>query len=144
MNWGYKLVVAMAAFIVFIIGMGIAMFGAKDDVLANDYYEQDLRYQATLDAQKNFQALGQQIAISYVAERKLIQIQYPTALEMHLSQGKIALKKASDANADLEIPIQPTNNQQFIPITEKGSWHLYFQWQAGGKPYHYEYNLIVQ
>ena len=45
MNWGLKIVIGLATFIVFIVSMGIYMVSKDTDSLVdNDYYEKSLSY----------------------------------------------------------------------------------------------------
>ncbi|MGI4729762.1 MAG: FixH family protein, partial [Janthinobacterium lividum] len=45
MNWGTKLVIGMAVFMAFIIGLGLMMVTSKsDDLVDANYYENGLKY----------------------------------------------------------------------------------------------------
>ena len=53
LNWGNWIAVAYSVFVLFIIAMVYLAFGEKWDLVAENYYEQEIQYQDKINSIEN-------------------------------------------------------------------------------------------
>ena len=56
MNWGWKLAIGSALFMAFIIYFVVQSFNDKTQLVSDNYYEHELKFQEQIDAAKNAKA----------------------------------------------------------------------------------------
>jgi nitrogen fixation protein FixH len=124
MNWGSKLIFSMLLFMVFIITLGVYMLNSSNELVTEDYYEQDLAFQHKIDAKKTAFEIGDKI------DFKLDSLKQIGILTVHDSvpiEGKIHFMKPDDKSKDFKLDIQLDKNyQQIIPVgaLPKGNWRI--------------------
>ena len=132
MNWGVKIVVSLATFIVFIVGSCIYMIHKNTDSLEDDdYYEKSLTYDQVYTSKENLEK---------DKTKPVLKISNDT-LYIHFTklnnQGKLVFKRPSDASLDVSLPFSTQGDSFQIPISTfvKGSWNLDVDWKNNDKPY---------
>ena len=77
MNWGTKIVLGMAVFMLFIIGMVVYMFKihGNDALVEEDYYEKGLNYNQEYKAKENTLNDGAEPDIKITDSQIIIQLQ---------------------------------------------------------------------
>ncbi|MGB1317661.1 MAG: FixH family protein, partial [Flavobacteriales bacterium] len=53
MNWGWGISIFYGSFVVFMLGMVTLAFQQDFDLVADDYYEQEIAYQGRIDQMNN-------------------------------------------------------------------------------------------
>ena len=117
-------------------------FQSDNDLVAEDYYAQELEYQNVIDKSKRASGLEQDIR--WVSEPKGIKIIYPS--ERADIKGIIHLFRPSDKDLDLDIEIkQDTSNNQIIPMTDlyRGKYILQIDWTHDAVEYFTEGVVFV-
>lgn len=140
MNWGTKLVIAMAVFIGFIISMGVIMLLSKTDALVEtDYYEKGIGYdneyrkkeQVIADhTPPDIRVSGQNIVLKFVQP----------------ANGNIRFLRPDDKKLDRNIPLNlEPDNIMVLPAAgfPKGRWRLSLNWKSLGKDYLYEKEIFI-
>jgi hypothetical protein len=138
----------VAVFIVF--AMFIAIFIAwamhqREDLVAVNYYENEVRYQQQLDRLNQTQPLAAQVAVSYDATQRSIVITLPVA-QAREAAGRIHLYRPSDARLDRDVPLAVNaEGIQRLDARElrAGLWKVRVQWSANGKDYFFDRSLIM-
>ena len=134
MNWGTKLVLGMAIFMSFIIGMVIYMFKNhnNDALVEEDYYEKGINYDEEYLAKSNVvnDEAAPEIKIS---ETQLI-LQLKDAADYQLT-----LMRPSSKEKDVNSTGKTIGDGNLIIIErdrlDKGLWSLKLKWRANGKDY---------
>ena len=141
MNWGNKIIVGMASFILFIVGSGIYMVTKDSDSLIDEnYYENSLTYDQVYDSKQN---LVQDHA------KPVLDVQNDT-LTIHFvgenNKGTLTFKRPSDGTLDKEIPFYTQQKHFKLPISSfvKGNWALEISWKQGDKSYLHSQDLYIQ
>ena len=140
MNWGTKLIIAMALFMSFIIALSTKMiFSDKDDLVEKDYYEKGLKYDQDYIRKKNVEQEG----AAPMIEQKESDLQVTFAGPV---TGKVRFAHSKDHKLDQTITINSDQNGKVsIPLKmSKGYWHLTFEWKSGGKMYMFEKGVFLQ
>lgn len=144
MNWGHKITLVFIAFVGLMAYMVYQSFQVNIDLVAEDYYQQELEYQQTIDKMKNTQQLGQ--PISFKQENQQLIVQFPDLFEQQLD-GEINLFRPSDARFDVNTKITlDQNHRQSISTAElaKGYYKVKLDWKDGKKAYYHEESIYIR
>lgn len=144
MNWGWKLAIGSALFMAMIIYFVVQSFNNKTMLVSDNYYEEELKFQEQIDAQKNVAALNDPLVVSQKGAQ--IIIDYPTFFSNHVCTGTIHFYKPSNENHDVKIKFSQTDGKQFIPVEKiiPGRYQVKIDLAADGKTFYYEKPLSVQ
>ncbi len=137
MNWGKWIVVAFV-FFAFFIGV-LVVISIREDVnlVATDYYQQELVYQDQIDRLTNTNTLLKKPAVK-IHEGKYLHINFP---DMKVEKGKVHLFRPSDARLDQHFALRASADsvQQFnLKVLDKGMYKIKVEWSMEGKDYFIE------
>jgi hypothetical protein len=144
-SWGHGVVIALFAFIVFILSM-LFLFpnGQKNSEMVTDnYYEEELQYQDVIDAKKRADTLQEKPA--YSQDTNGIKIQFPKDYNNTNSTVKFVLNRTDDQNLDIKKAVQLDVNQSFIiptRVLSKGNYTLRLMWTKDKSDYRMDYDVI--
>lgn len=144
-TWGHGVVVALGAFIIFILSM-IFLFSRgqqNSELITDDYYEDELMYQQVIDAKKNAAQLPEKP--QYLQNENGISVTFPKEINNSNSVFKIDLHRAENSNLDVvKTAVLDAENKIFIPakVLVKGNYVLRVHWTTSGKNYQLDYDLI--
>jgi len=144
-NWGIAIAVFLTAFTLILMTKVIFSISNDFDLVTEDYYEDEIKYQEIIDKMSNSKALQEPLEIIR-GKNKLI-IQFPTNLNTKDIRGIIKFYRSSNAKLDRDIKIVPdVEFKQTIDLTkfEKGMWRLLIDWSAGGVLYYNEDDLYLR
>ena len=143
MNWGYRIVVAFVLFMTFIISMVVYVSSKGADLVAEDYYMQEVNYQDIIDAKKNSVELKQQLKITQDAQK--VVVFFPKSVNQNI-EGTIHFYHPQHTNKDVVKPIA-LSNQKLQSINKnnlaKGNYTVKLLWKEGGKSYYIEKSCFV-
>lgn len=138
--------VVYSAFVVMTLGMVFYFMGHKVDLVADDYYKQEIEYQDQIDKISNAQALKEPIEFEYSSALRTVKLLFPSS---HLQQGlkgNIHLYRPSDSSLDKKFEINPNETgEQVIAIgsLQKGLWKVKISWSADGRAYYDEKVITI-
>ncbi|WAC39907.1 FixH family protein [Pedobacter sp. SL55] len=134
MNWGTKLVLGMAVFMSFIIGMVVYMFKqhGNDALVEDNYYEKGINYNKEYDAKSNTLNDGATPEIKQSENQLIIQLK-------DAADYQLTLMRPSAKEKDVKSNGKTISDENLIIIEtgnlDKGLWLLKLQWQFNGKDY---------
>ena len=141
MNWGWKIVILYAAFVAMTLSMVFYFMGQKVDLVAKDYYKQEIEYQDQIDKITNAKLLKEPLVFEYSVTERSINLSFPP---LHLNQGIegiIHLYRPSDSDEDKEIVVQPDDSgKQTIAVggLSRGLWKIKITWSSAGTEFYDE------
>ncbi|OYD40808.1 FixH family protein [Sphingobacterium cellulitidis] len=141
MNWGYKIVFGLGAFMLFIIGAGIYMVSHDNDTLVeSDYYEKGLNYDETFHKKENLLNDHARPKIQLLKDTLLIQFSTSG------NKGNLNFKRLDDKSLDLQLPFFSKTNQFKLPVStfKKGNWNLEIDWVHSDKSYISDHAVFIQ
>lgn len=144
MNWGWKIVFAFSLFGVFIGYMVFRSFQVTIDLVADDYYQQELAYQQRIDRLENSRTLAQPLTFSQQA--KHLVVQFPADLTERV-QGEIQLFRPSDARGDQAFAIALDSQWQQVIATDqlaRGHYKIRVDWTSGQEAYYTEESIFIR
>lgn len=144
-NWGTGIVIAFVLFIGFILYFVIKTTTDSNyeyDLVAKDYYKDELEYQQRIDKLNNAKKLETNINIDRV--EKGITVNFPTTFSSEKIKGTIYLYRPSDKILDVIIPISLKNSHsQFISdeVLVSGRWDLKIEWNVSDETYLFQHSI---
>ena len=144
-NWGTAIVIAFVCFISFIMYFVISMSTNKKyehDLVVEDYYQQELKYQNDINKEENAKTLITNVSLEKT--NKGIIINFPKDLNINNIKGKVFLYRPSNKQLDFEIPISLSNHNLLIPDNSllDGRWNIKIDWTYNTKAYMYKTDIV--
>ena len=136
MNWGWKIAIFLTLFIGFILSMVIYSFTVTSDLVAKDYYNQEIQYQQNINAQTNALPISKKVLLKSNEEN--IVVTFPDDFNMNIEKGDITFYRPDDAKLDKSIELQlDVNNIQLIQkkLIAVGFYKVTIQFISEGKTY---------
>lgn len=145
-NWGTSIVIAFALFISFILYFVIKTSTDATyeyDLVAKDYYKDELEYQQRIDKLNNAKKLVTNISIN--KNSKGIVINFPKEISESEIKGTIYLYRPSNEVLDKTLVITPTNHSQYISneLLIDGRWNIHVEWTARGGEYLFQESITM-
>ena len=139
MGWGWRITIFYGSFVVMMVGMVILAFQQDFDLVADDYYEQEIAYQGRIDQLTNAKDDNQKVFVSSVDGA--IQLAFSAPAQ----DVKIHFFRPSDDTMDFRVAEASVESELNVPITKfsKGKYLAKVQWKANGKTYFQEDNLFI-
>lgn len=143
-TWGHGVVIALGAFIIFILGM-IFLFPIgkqNSELISDNYYEDELHYQEVIDAKNLANTLVEKPKIALLKDG--ITVVLPEDINNTNSKFNFYLFRTDDKNLDIKKDfVLNQNNALTIPNTVlvKGSYTLKLQWVKEAKKHQIDYDI---
>lgn len=145
-NWGTSIVIAIIAFMAFILFFVVKMSTNSQydhDLVVDDYYKNELAFQNEINKEQNLQLLNEVIKVD-VTEKGIFVV-FPKELPSHDIHGKVFLYRPSNKKLDLEIPLLVSSNILFLPKKDlvDGRWNIIIDFTCQGTAYMYKQDLLL-
>jgi len=143
MNWGHYITIAFILFATFIMYMVISAFNVNIDLVADDYYAQEIAYENKMIQKRNFKDLGKEIGVVLTKEGVLFE--FPT--ELNVSSGEIYFYHPSRKIFDNKHSIQlDKSNKQLISRKNlvAGRYRVNISWESDEKVYFQQASIFVK
>jgi hypothetical protein len=136
LNWGHKIAIVIVLFMGFILVMVFIMFQYDVDLVAKDYYKQEIAYEKELDKKRNFRDLKEKPSLQISHDKKTLELTFPQSM----AEGEILFFRPGNVRKDFKIALQLQNNKQTLAIDklDKGLWRLKINWENAGEKYYWE------
>jgi len=144
-SWGHGIVIALAAFIIFILSM-LFLFpnGQKNSEMVTDnYYEEELQYQDVIDAKKRADTLQEKPV--YSQNKEGIKINFPQSHDNSNITVKFVLNRTDDQNLDIKKSVQLDVNKSFLipsQVLKVGNYTLRLMWTKDKTDYRMDFDVI--
>ncbi|NQZ76159.1 MAG: FixH family protein [Ekhidna sp.] len=140
MNWGHRIVVAFACFAAFIGYMVVRAFQEDFDLVAEDYYAQEINYQNKLNKLSDTAEAGKSVMVKQVGGN--VELTFPETDAV----GSIQFYHPSKKMFDREFDIDLTNNQQVIDRSEliAGVYRINISWKEGNQDFYQQSRIYIQ
>lgn len=142
MNWGNKIVVAFIFFAAFILFMVVQAFQQHTDLVAEDYYAQEIGYQKKLQQKANLEKSGAKVEVELLDEK--VVLRFPGD---HKPKGEIHFYHPSRKIFDQKLPIQ-LNDENAQQVDRKqllsGMYRVNITWENKGVEYFQQEKIYLQ
>jgi len=130
MNWGKGIIIAMGAFMCFILFMVVTLMSKSTDLESEDYYKKEIEYEQEMKALKNASQLKEHAKIDLTEEYVVVVL--PT--KEQVSNVQIALFRPDNKKKD---KLLNENNSKTIMIAKntllKGRYNVAIKYEVNGK-----------
>ena len=134
-NWGTRLVIAMAAFMIMIIIFVILMASEKVELVEPDYYPKGQNYQEHIDNKLRADQLTESVKIAI--ENGNLKIFFPSQFDYTKISGTVDFHHRSESNKDFKTELKP--DLSGISTHEishlHGRYLLQLEWKYNDKNY---------
>ena len=143
MNWGTKIILVFAVFVSGILFMVFKAGSYNTDLVTIDYYEQELKYQHTIDAVERTNALTAKINCAVNGPQ--INIQFPAEMQNDQMEADVWLYCVADKQKDIRKRISTSEGKismPFLPVNH-GLHEIKINWASKGQTYYYKQKIIL-
>ena len=127
-----------------LVGIVYVFMNEDVDLVTNDYYGKELKYQNHIDKVNNTSKMGKEIEISLLDN--FVQLTFPDSVYDKKATGIVYFYRPSGSGRDFYLPVTVSaNNTQVINTSrlEKGLWRIKVEWALDGKDFYSEKSLII-
>jgi hypothetical protein len=145
-NWGTYIAITFGIFMIFIITLVVKTYQIKVDLVSNDYYEQELKYQEKIDKMSHVVNDKNKHIICRTEGDSLVLI-YPEKFISVGIQGNVEFYRPSDSSKDLIVAIQPgKDSKQYLSknMFLNGLYKMKIEWTTENTDYYTEENIYIQ
>jgi hypothetical protein len=139
LNWGKGIVTLYIVFVSLVIVMVIVAMTKRVDLVADNYYDKEIKYQQQIDREKSTQELDGSLKIDYFGN--FILLKFSGNSDYKKIKGEILFYKPSDSRRDFTLPLALDSSGEQKVITnkfEKGLWKVKVNWTLDEKEYYTE------
>ncbi len=144
-RWGIGIVISFVVFAACILTVVYIALSSKVDLVMDDYYEKELKYQQHIDVEKNTKTLGKKVEVSFTASS--MNIKFPQISTANNVSGSIMFFRPSDKSKDFTKTIKLDSLFTQSISTEgvpRGMWRVKISWNAANQKYYFEQPIIIQ
>jgi hypothetical protein len=143
MNFGGRIVVLYLSFVALIVTLVVMSYGQKVELVSDDYYAQEMKFQDKIDAINNEKSLVGSIhhsingnEITLIADSSLLSNDF---------EGTIHFFRPSDSSKDIQLKMNFVNNTQAIDSKQliHGAYKLQLSWTSNQKKYFKEDVIFI-
>ena len=135
--WPVGIVIFFIVFISGVVGFTVWSAHHRDDLVAPDYYEQELRFQERIDATVRAGMAHLTPTVEYDREASALMLTFAPAEAVQSATGTVTLYRPSDASLDRAFPFDPDPAGVLnIPISlARGLWRVRVEWYKRDQTY---------
>ncbi len=145
MHWGNKLLLVFGGFGCLMTYMVYRCMKTPVNLVAREYYRDELAYQAVIDSKKEVAQLNSQVKLQQ--EQDSISIRLPREMKDQVVKGQVHFYCAADAGRDRRFDLvvnaagwQQVSTRTLLP----GRYLVKLSWEAGNKHYYTEETFTIQ
>ncbi len=144
MNWGYKILFVYLAFIAGILVLVYKSSSEKVDLVTENYYQQELKYEQKIDEAERAQSLS--APLRYKVNKNEISIFFPKEMNDKKITAQTLLYHAADESKDSVYTLETSSGKltMVLPGTDKGMYELKMDWKVDTTRYYSEHKVFIK
>ncbi len=145
MNWGHKLLIVIILFLVTMIGVVFYASQQTNEMIDDQYYQKELKYQEVIDAKKNLNAVSGEPMLHQTPTE--VVLHFPVGTFEKMESGSLELLRADNKSKDVSLTLHPNySDLMVIPKQKlhKGHYQVRISWRNDQKAYYREETLFVE
>ena len=135
-SWGKGIAISLVVFVVVVGVMVVISFMHKTDLVANNYYEKELKYQDQIEMMKNYASLNEKITVKQTGNSLVIR--FPKSIDFTNAMGVVKFYHPSEEVNDFTLPLKLDSDGVMAlnwDKTSKGLWKVQLNWSLNDKKY---------
>ncbi|MFZ1749682.1 MAG: FixH family protein [Saprospiraceae bacterium] len=144
-NWPIGLTIFFILFVATLIFILYQSRQVEDSLVMQDYYEEDIKYQAQYDKKQNTADLDVKVRVAYKSQEKVIMLIFPMDSTSQIS-GQILLYNPVSDKSDVKMDFNLGSKSTYLIPTDKlssGRWKVKIDWKNGDKPFYQEEEIFI-
>lgn len=144
-SWGTGLAIFISVFLLVTIGLVIYMMTIDVNLVADNYYEQEIKYQTQIDKIERTHRLPEQVNVK--VNGNIVNIVFPKLFNNDVIEGEVVLFRPSDNNFDIAAPIKIDSTYILTikhPKLVEGLWKAKINWNVGDSTYYNEEIVMIK
>lgn len=144
--WPYGIIAAFAIFITGTVALIVLACSHRTDLVSNDYYEQEIKFQNHLDRLRRTKALDVPGSVAYDAAKQRITISLPAEQLRQAVSGRVQLYRPSAAGLDRQLTLAPdSDGVQIVEARDlrPGLWKVRVSWTVGDNDYFMDQKIVI-
>jgi hypothetical protein len=145
-RWPVALIVIFSVFITYMVGFVIFACRQKMDLVREDYYDQEIRFQQQIDRVQRSTPVLASATIEYDLHGDLVTVSLPSVKQKEIS-GTVTFYRPSDAgqDSDVQLGLDAAGRQSVsVRALRAGLWKVRVQWHDAGQDYFFEKPIVIQ
>lgn len=141
-SWGYKIFMMYTAFAAGILFLAYKASQQKYDLVTENYYDAELKYQNVIDEKNNANLLSELPLIAHTMNG--VSIQLPKEFSGKMVKGEIYLYCPSDQTKDIRKNFSTDRGVYELNVEKEisGSYEVKLSWEEGGKKFYNEQRIF--
>lgn len=143
-NWGFGIATIVVIFLLWNAIFLIFAFGEKVDLVADNYYERELKYQDEIEKYKNRNIDNGHLIIE--ATSSVLTVSIPEKFLTKKIEGEIYFYRPSNSDNDFKMKmVTDAEGKQHIDISnlDRGYWRIIINWNDGETKYLEQKKIII-
>lgn len=143
-HWGTNVAIFYIMFVLVLVGFVVFTTFNRVDLVDENYYENEIKYQSTIDKIERSNNLAEPLKIEVAG--KYVRFSYPKGISSKDINGKITFFRPSNKKLDFVVPVvsdesgfQVVNSDNLI----RGLWRVKVDWAVGDSAYYNEQVLMM-
>ena len=144
--WPTAVTLAFVLFFLGTVGLVVLACSHRMDLVSDDYYEKEIRFQNQLDQLGRTMALEEKASVSYESDAQCIRIVVPSAHARAGAKGVVELYRPSAAGLDrrMSLDVDGSGCQRIAAGSLlPGLWKVRVGWTANEKQYLIDEKVVV-
>lgn len=144
--WPVGLVVFFIVFTSYIVGFVIFASRQKMDLVREDYYDQEIRFQKQIDRVQRSAPVLANANIDYDRAGDVVTVRLPSVKYNGIG-GTVSFYRPSDASLDTSVDLGlDVAGQQSVSVRSlrAGLWKVRVQWKMSGQEYFFEKPIVIK
>ena len=143
LNWGSGIIIFFSCFVIFMSSLVIKCFKQNFDLVHEDYYGEELKYQDRINRGTESSSLKGKFI--YDISKDEIVIKFPKEMEKENVHGEILFFRPSDKMKDVKANLNLIRGEQHFSISQfsRGLYKIQINWEASGTKYFNEEIIII-
>lgn len=144
MNWGKGIALSFVVFAGIVITMVTIAMKQDVNLVAPNYYEEEIAYQDQIDRISNFESLAIKPEIMKVGDQ--IEVTFPQEIAASILEGEILFFRPSDRNKDVKAILKLNDSlKMYFSVKQfsKGLWKTKLRWKSSGDIEYFTEKRIV-
>jgi hypothetical protein len=143
LSWSYRITFLYLGFVGIIVTLVTISSRNKEELVAKDYYAQELAYQEQINAIKNEKELVESIQHSVKGEG--VELALPASIQ-EIGSGQVSFYCPSNSKNDLTVKMTFKEGKQLISrnALNSGIYKLRLSWTMGPKKYFKEEVITIK
>jgi hypothetical protein len=138
-NWGTGIVISFIIFAASILLIVLFPFNQKADLVSEDYYEREIKFQEQIDIVERTGMLSESVSFEHNINE--LNINFP---DEGIS-GEILFYRPADSKKDFSLQISTDTRTQSVDIStlQPGYWKVKVLWNMNNLKYYSEKTIVI-